>query len=85
MGPKGSNVQGITQEHNVSIKFPDRDPPPKPATNGDAPESPKEPEPRNIIRITGRLENAQAAKQALLVSGACCINKRYWRLGNFRR
>lgn len=66
MGPKGSNVQGITQEHNVSIKFPDRDPPPKPATNGDAPESPKEPEPRNIIRITGRLENAQAAKQALL-------------------
>lgn len=25
MGPKGSNVQGITQEHNVTIKFPERD------------------------------------------------------------
>ena len=25
MGPKGTNVQGITQDHNVTIKFPDRD------------------------------------------------------------
>ena len=72
MGPKGTNVQGITQEHNVSIKFPDRDPPPKPTENGEAPESPKQMEPRNIIRIMGRQENAEAAKQALLVRRDLC-------------
>ena len=27
MGPKGSNVQAITQDHDVSIKFPDREKP----------------------------------------------------------
>ena len=26
MGAKGSNVQGVTQEHNVTIRFPERDP-----------------------------------------------------------
>ena len=25
LGPKGSNVQAITQEYNVTIKFPDRE------------------------------------------------------------
>ena len=25
MGPKGSHVQGVTQEFNVTIKFPERD------------------------------------------------------------
>ena len=65
MGAKGSNVQAITQEHNVSIKFPDRDSPQKAAVeNGDATEGPNR---RDIIFITGREENAEAAKQALMV------------------
>jgi len=67
MGPKGSNVQAVTQEHNVSIKFPDRDLPHKASVeNGDATE---ETNPRNVILITGRQENAEAAKQALMVRG----------------
>ena len=62
MGARGSNVQAITQEHDVSIKFPDRD---LPEMNGDS----EGPNPRDVIRITGREENAEAAKQALLVRG----------------
>ncbi len=82
MGAKGSNVQAITQEHNVSIKFPERNrdrdtahgATGAPAENGDVGEGgegEKEvaevPKSRDIIKITGRLENAAAAKQALLV------------------
>ena len=67
MGAKGSNVQAITQEHHVSIKFPDRDSPQKAAVeNGDTAEGPN---PRDIIFITGREEKAEAAKQALMVRG----------------
>ena len=54
-------------EHNVSIKFPDRDTTQKQAMNGDSVAEPKSPSPRNVILITGRQENAEAAKQALLV------------------
>ena len=109
MGPKGSNVQAITQDHDVSIKFPDREKPgtssanvssstvpnggaaagagegastgsndgDAPAVNGDDDGGPgsEEPsaapavvDPRSIILITGRQENADAAKQALMVS-----------------
>ena len=77
MGAKGSNVQAITQEHNVGIKFPERSPPqgahPGEQTimngSGEGEETIKEisPDPRNIIVITGRMENVEAAKQALLV------------------
>ena len=100
MGPKGANVQGITQDFDVSIKFPDREkpssqstvpngdggaspdtsaeaPPPttdseSPAVNGDDGEGEGEAapvvNPRHVILITGRQENAEAAKQALMVS-----------------
>ena len=76
MGAKGSNVQGITQEHNVSIKFPERAsphnaPPPaeEPVVNGEEEEHKKKlSNPRDIIVITGRTENVEAAKQALMVS-----------------
>ena len=89
MGPKGSNVQAITQDHDVSIKFPDREKSTSLSTvpNGDGGTPPKsstvaddktslvngggeEPatNPRHIILITGRQENAEAAKQALIVS-----------------
>lgn len=78
MGPKGSNVQGITQEHNVSIKFPERvaknnssSPPddgsPPTAVNGGEDYQEKASQ-RDVIVITGRVENVEAAKQALLVS-----------------
>lgn len=76
---KGSNVQAITQEHNVSIKFPDRGAPKNtpPSTGGEEPavngageegESEKAVSNKDIILITGRVENAEAAKLALLVS-----------------
>ena len=105
MGPKGSNVQGITQDHDVSIKFPDREkhnsqsavpngdggapptdasvaPPTAdgdaPAVNGDDEESEPVINPRHVIIITGRKENAEAAKQALMVRHfvymlLCCV------------
>ena len=65
MGAKGSKVQKITQDHNVQIKFPD-----KAVENG----GPAEPSPAsegrssnpNIIRITGKAANCEAASQALL-------------------
>ena len=75
LGTKGCNVQAITQEHNVSIKFPDRGAPKttptvaegeEPALNGGE-EGEKE-KSRDVILITGRVENAEAAKEALLVS-----------------
>ena len=77
MGPKGTNVQGITQEFNVGIKFPDRNNAPRQAVveNGSAEEEESDqgvvgldPDPRNVIVITGRAENVAGAKQALLVS-----------------
>ncbi len=89
MGSKGANVQAITQEHNVSIKFPEREtaqrstpaPATQPAENGDVGagvEGEKAGSPgtksRDVIKITGRLENAEAAKQALLVSSILCKN-----------
>ena len=94
MGPKGAHVQAITQDHDVSIKFPDREKPASQSTipngegGGAAPPNPPGPEgegdaptvngeseegensvnPRHVILITGRKENAEAAKQSLMVS-----------------
>lgn len=86
LGAKGSNVQAITQEHNVSIKFPERGAPKASTTTGTTPaatgaggeeegeeavlngEEDKAKKARDVILITGRVENAEAAKQALLVS-----------------
>merc|ERR1719495_2386961 len=65
MGAKGSKVQKLTQEHNVQIKFPD-----KAVENGGMPdERPPDSERSsnpNIIRITGKRANCEAASQALL-------------------
>lgn len=69
MGAKGSKVQAITAEHNVNIKFPDRD------TNGNGEMNPANPEsgeeltePRkeDTIKISGHSDNCEGAKQALL-------------------
>ena len=87
LGAKGANVQAITQDHNVSIKFPEREGKGEgqkgesqktegaqttaaaATTNGIAAEDSGTPDPRDVIVITGRKENAEAAKQALLVGG----------------
>jgi len=61
LGTKGIHVQEITQRHNVSIKFPDREE----SEQAQVPDG--ETDPRDIIVITGRKENCEAAKQALLV------------------
>lgn len=80
MGSKGSKVQAIAAEHEVQIKFPDRDtserqrmPNGDTQVNGNVETETTEPEqqddnpnPSDIIRIHGRLENCNAAKQALL-------------------
>merc|ERR1712079_566491 len=65
MGAKGSKVQKITQEHNVQIKFPD-----KAVENGGSVPQQEGDQQRssnpNIIRITGKKGNCEAASQALL-------------------
>lgn len=73
MGSRGSKVQHITYEHNVHIKFPDRNATEEsePAeTNGDgepiAETNGETVRQCDIIRISGLLENCEAAKQALL-------------------
>ncbi|KAJ9575749.1 hypothetical protein L9F63_007395, partial [Diploptera punctata] len=74
MGAKGSKVQRITYDHDVQIKFPDRDAREdyhnhqddgQQQANGDL----EEHEPVrmcDVIRITGKPENCEAAKQSLL-------------------
>ncbi|KAH3827192.1 hypothetical protein DPMN_129122, partial [Dreissena polymorpha] len=68
MGARGANVQEITQQFDVQIKFPDRpanDKSPteagdaEPAENGDSGRS-------NIIIITGKADMCEQAKRALL-------------------
>merc|ERR1719483_698460 len=68
MGAKGSKVQKITTDFNVQIKFPDKAP-----ENGEAPTSSYQREGDqqrssnpNIIKITGKKINCEAASQALL-------------------
>lgn len=78
MGSRGSKVQQVTSEFDVQIKFPDRDATDpvegmfNGGTNGSSDETDGNPnieEPVrycDIIRITGRIEKCNAAKQALL-------------------
>ena len=66
LGTKGINVQEITQQHNVSVKFPDRE------ETEHVQVAEGETDPRDIIIITGRKENCEAAKQALLVNAHYC-------------
>ncbi|MBN3310667.1 VIGLN protein, partial [Amia calva] len=73
MGPKGSRVQQITRDHDVQIKFPEREesqgPGLEPHTqeNGDiSPEAELPPKKSDIIVISGRKEKCEAARTALL-------------------
>uniref|UniRef100_A0A8C3WNM8 Vigilin n=1 Tax=Catagonus wagneri TaxID=51154 RepID=A0A8C3WNM8_9CETA len=79
MGPKGSRIQQITRDHNVQIKFPDREENPAHSTepavqeNGDdagegrdgKEAEPGSPRRCDIITISGRKEKCEAAKEAL--------------------
>ena len=79
LGLKGSNVQAITQEHNVSIKFPDRGGAKggpageETVVNGGEEGEKERAGSRDVINVTGRIENAEAAKQALLVSAVVSL------------
>ncbi|MEQ2311193.1 hypothetical protein AMECASPLE_017152 [Ameca splendens] len=72
MGPKGSRIQHITREHEVQIKFPERDDSAagqdaSPQENGDvSPEAEFVPRKCDIITISGRAEKCELAKAALL-------------------
>uniref|UniRef100_A0AAQ6AJY9 Vigilin n=1 Tax=Amphiprion ocellaris TaxID=80972 RepID=A0AAQ6AJY9_AMPOC len=72
MGPKGSRIQQITRDHNVQIKFPEReDPQGKNCENGEAngevkePVDPNAPKKCDVIVISGRKERCEAAEEAL--------------------
>ncbi|GLV35995.1 Dodeca-satellite-binding protein 1 [Carabus blaptoides fortunei] len=67
MGAKGCKVQAVTSEFDVQVKFPDRDATDDYADcelNGDVNQEPVRK--CDVIRITGKLENCEKAKQALL-------------------
>uniref|UniRef100_A0AAR2LA54 Vigilin n=1 Tax=Pygocentrus nattereri TaxID=42514 RepID=A0AAR2LA54_PYGNA len=57
MGPKGCRIQQITREHEVQIKFPERE---------DFPEADSVPRKCDIITVTGRVEKCEQARAALL-------------------
>ncbi|XP_056325157.1 vigilin [Danio aesculapii] len=67
MGPKGCRIQQITREHEVQIKFPDRDESaaqePVSQENGDTDLTPRK---CDIITVTGRAEKCELARAALL-------------------
>ncbi|XP_056133981.1 high density lipoprotein binding protein a [Lampris incognitus] len=78
MGPKGSRIQQITRDHNVQIKFPEREdtqaaPPAEPPVqeNGEPNGEVKEPvdatAPKkcDVIVLSGRKERCEAAVEAL--------------------
>uniref|UniRef100_A0A4W6D2Q0 Vigilin n=1 Tax=Lates calcarifer TaxID=8187 RepID=A0A4W6D2Q0_LATCA len=72
MGPKGCRIQHITREHEVQIKFPERDDSAAgqdapPQENGEvSPEAEFVPRKGDIITISGREEKCELAKAALL-------------------
>ncbi|ROI15737.1 Vigilin [Anabarilius grahami] len=77
MGPKGSRIQQITKDHNVQIKFPDREDQQAPSAdapvqeNGEAngevkePVDPLAPKKCDVIVLSGRKERCEAAVEAL--------------------
>uniref|UniRef100_A0A672GJ61 Vigilin n=1 Tax=Salarias fasciatus TaxID=181472 RepID=A0A672GJ61_SALFA len=72
MGPKGCRIQHLTREHEVQIKFPERDDgaagqEAAPHENGDvSPDAEFVPRKCDIIVISGRVEKCEVARTALL-------------------
>lgn len=59
MGKRGAKVQAITHDYDVQVKFPER----KAETNGDMVNGDTS---GDIIRISGKMEKCEQAKQALI-------------------
>ncbi|XP_072349563.1 vigilin isoform X2 [Scyliorhinus torazame] len=82
MGLKGGKVQQITRDHDVQIKFPERDenqgPDLHPQENGDLNPDLREGEqaPRkcDVIVVSGRKEKCEAAREALLALVPVTVN-----------
>ncbi|XP_026876745.2 vigilin isoform X2 [Electrophorus electricus] len=71
MGPKGCRIQQITREHDVQVKFPERDESSAqeacPVENGGtSPETDSAPRRCDVITVTGQLEKCELARVALL-------------------
>ena len=62
MGTKGNNVQKITSDHKVQIKFPEKA---KAAQNGDMNGEANGHTEADCIKISGKKENCEAAAKAL--------------------
>lgn len=85
MGARGAKVKDITAEFDVQIKFPERDTAEAadiPVKNGEEVAA-AEPGANDIIRITGRPENCESAKKALLEQ--VCIHDSYLKLLNVNK
>ena len=69
MGPKGGNVQKITSENQVQIKFPEKarngNGTPNGDLNGEETNGHVTPDNTEIIKISGKKENCEAAAAAL--------------------
>uniref|UniRef100_A0A673J8F7 Vigilin n=1 Tax=Sinocyclocheilus rhinocerous TaxID=307959 RepID=A0A673J8F7_9TELE len=61
MGPKGSRIQQITKDHNVQIKFPDRED----QQEVKEPADPLVPKKCDVIVLSGRKERCEAAVESL--------------------
>ncbi|KAB5555835.1 hypothetical protein PHYPO_G00038720 [Pangasianodon hypophthalmus] len=71
MGPKGCRIQQITREHEVQIKFPEREETAAQETSpvensSTSPETDSVPRKCDIITVTGRAEKCELARSALL-------------------
>lgn len=70
MGARGANVQEITVQYEVGIKFPDRPMPndnqPRGAGDADTMVNGDDNKKTDVIMITGKADNCEAAKKALL-------------------
>ncbi|MCJ8738824.1 hypothetical protein PDJAM_G00040220 [Pangasius djambal] len=71
MGPKGCRIQQITREHEVQIKFPEREETAAQETSpvensSTSPEMDSVPRKCDIITVTGRAEKCELARSALL-------------------
>uniref|UniRef100_A0A8C2F379 Vigilin n=1 Tax=Cyprinus carpio TaxID=7962 RepID=A0A8C2F379_CYPCA len=65
MGPKGSRIQQITKDHNVQIKFPDREDQQGKYYKVKEPADPLVPKKCDVIVLSGRKERCEAAVEAL--------------------
>lgn len=76
LGNKGKNIQELTAKYSVQIKFPERKKPaeaPRPDAPPTTPEEPASPTDdedgkNDTILISGKKENAEDARDAIMVS-----------------